>query len=109
MDGAFITSALPLDDQQRLRVQILDATRNRVVQAIRDLGFEPRFCSVHPRITPIGVEAACSFEVDLPKAPPPPVWDRTIIKDEIARDEKKDLGEESAMLKHLGLDFKARK
>jgi len=36
--GAWVTSALPLDDQQRLRLQILDSDRNRVAQQIRDLG-----------------------------------------------------------------------
>jgi len=65
--GAWVTSALPLDDQQRLRLQILDSDRNRVAQQIRDLGFEPMFVSILPRVHPTGLLAACIYEIDLPR------------------------------------------
>jgi hypothetical protein len=87
MGAAWVTSALPLDDQVRaLRLQILDSDRNRVVQAIRDLGFEPVLCGVLPRIHPTGVLAACAYEISLPQARQPVIDDR--IQGELATKKK---------------------
>jgi|SRR6516225_915489 hypothetical protein len=63
--GAWVTSPLPLDDGKRLRFQLLDGDKNRVLQAISDLGFEPRFVSILPRVTFVGLAAACCYEVAL--------------------------------------------
>jgi len=101
MGGAWVTSALPLDDQARaLRLQILDSDRNRVMQAIRDLGFEPVFCGVLPRIHPTGVLAACAYEISLPQARQPVVDNR--ITGELATKEKPSR-ETTEMLKYLGI------
>ena len=81
--GAWVTSALPLDDQARaLRFQVLDSDRKRVMQSIRDLGFGPVFVGVLPRIHPTGLLAACAYEISLPQAWQPIVDDR--IQGELA-------------------------
>jgi len=101
LGGAWLTSALPLDDQARaLRLQILDSDRNRVVQSIRDLGFEPVLCGALPRIHPTGVRAACAYEISLPQARQPVVDDR--IQGELAK--KEPMSEEmKGFLKYFGL------
>jgi hypothetical protein len=87
--GAWVTSALPLDDQQKLRFQLLDSDKNRVLQAIRDLGFGPVFVTIKPRVdvTSYGFLAACDYEIDLPR-PRPPIIDDRKIYGEIATKEK---------------------
>jgi hypothetical protein len=67
MDGAWVTSPLPLDEHAKLRVQIKDIDRNRIIQWLRDLGWEPVFVSVLPRICTTGLIAAGLWEIDLPK------------------------------------------
>jgi hypothetical protein len=67
MDGAWVTSPLPLDDNAKLRVQSMDIDRNGIIQWLRDLGWEPVCISVLPRICATGLIGACLYEIDLPK------------------------------------------
>ena len=67
MDGAWVTSPLPLDDNAKLRVQIKDRDRNCIIQLVRDWGYEPVLITVLPRVCLTGLIAACLYEIDLPK------------------------------------------
>jgi hypothetical protein len=88
MDGAWVTSPLPLDEHAKLRVQIKDIDRNRIIQWLRDLGWEPVFVSILPRICTTGLIAAGLWEIDLPRERQPiPQDDRVIPKDEVGHRE----------------------
>jgi len=84
MDGAWVTSPLPLDDNHKLRVQIKDVDKNRIVQWLRDLGWEPVCVSVLPRVCPTGLIGACLWEIDLPRERQP-IHDDRIPNDEIGK------------------------
>jgi hypothetical protein len=88
MDGAWVTSPLPLDDHAKLRVQIKDIDRNGVIQWLRDLGWEPVCVSVAPRICNTGLIGACLYEIDLPRDRQPIVDDRIIPRDAADKREK---------------------
>ena len=100
MDGAWVTSPLPLDSQSRLRFQVLDGDRNRVLQQLRDWNWEPAFVSILPRVTFNGMAAASVYEVNLPAERIPVFDDR--IHGEVAKAEKTSL-ELEGMRKYLGL------
>src|SRR5262249_16454514 len=89
MDGVWVTSPLPLDDNHKLRLQIKDIDRNEVLQLLRDWGWNPVCVSVLPRVCPTGLMAACLYEIDLPREPQPmPQDDRIIPKDDVGKREK---------------------
>jgi len=67
IDGVWVTSPLPLDDNHKLRLQIKDIARNEVTQLLKDWGWDPVFVSVLPRVCTTGLIAACLYEIDLPK------------------------------------------
>jgi hypothetical protein len=86
MDGAWVTSPLPLDADAKLRLQIKDIDRNRIIQLLKDWGYEPVCVSVLPRICTTGLIGACLYEIDLPRERQPiPQDDRVIPKDEIGK------------------------
>src|SRR5262245_10738001 len=85
MDSVWVTSPLPLDDNQKLRLQIKDIDRNEVLQLLRDWGYEPVCISVLPRICNTGLIAACLYEIDLPQPRQDIVDDRAIPKDDVGR------------------------
>src|SRR5262245_20761589 len=87
MEGAWVTSPMPLDNGRRLRFQVLDGDRNRVLQQLRDWGWDPVFVSVLPRVTFVGMAAACLYEIELPRERQTIVDDRK-IHGEIATPEK---------------------
>jgi hypothetical protein len=90
MDGVFVTSPLPLDDNQKLRMQIFDSARNEVVQLLKDWGWDPVAISVLPRVHSTGLIAACLYEIDLPKPRQEiPQDSRAIPRDEIGKREKR--------------------
>src|SRR5262245_53020702 len=102
MEGAWVVSPLPLEDSKRLRFQVLDGDRNRVLQQLRDWNWEPAFVSVLPRVTFAGMAAASIYEIDLPRERQPIIDDRKIYG-EIATPQKTDL-EMKGMRKYLGLE-----
>src|SRR5215813_12651843 len=85
LDGAWVTSPLPLDEQAKLRVQIKDIDRNRIFQWLKDLGWDPVCVSVLPRVCITGLIGACLFEIDLPRERQPIVDDRAIPKDDVGK------------------------
>jgi len=85
LDGVWITSPLPLDDNAKLRVQIKDRDSNEIIQLLRDWGHEPVLVSVLPRVCLTGLIAACLYEIDLPRERQPIVDDRTIPKDDVGK------------------------
>ena len=85
LDGVWVTSPLPLDDNHKLRLQIKDIDRNEVVQLLKDWGYEPVCISVLPRVCTTGLIAACLYEIDLPQPRQDIVDDRAIPKDDIGR------------------------
>src|SRR5262245_9510793 len=88
MDGTWVVSPLPLDDTRKLRLQISDIERNRVLQVIRDWGWDPMFVGVLPRICTTGLIGACIYEIDLPRERAAVPDDRQKIQGEIASREK---------------------
>src|SRR5262245_9965567 len=88
-DGVWVTSPLPLDDNAKLRFQLLDMERNHVLQTLKDWGWNPVCLSVLPRVHSTGLIAACLYEIDLPKPRQEiPQDSRAIPKDDIGRREK---------------------
>src|SRR5262245_20001652 len=63
VQGCWVTSPMPLRDDAKLRFQILDGERNRVLQMLEDAGYEAKFVSVLPRVTFVGMAGACVYEV----------------------------------------------
>src|SRR5262245_42174677 len=100
MEGVWVTSPLPLDDNARLRFQLLDMERNHVIQTLKDWGWNPVCLSVLPRVHSTGLIAACLYEIDLPRERQPVLDDRH--HGEIVKPEKTD-HERMALLKYLGL------
>ena len=82
-DGVWVTSPLPLDDNAKLRFQLVDMERNHVIQTLKDWGWDPVCLSVLPRVHSTGLIAACLYEIDLPRERQPIIDDRTIPKDAI--------------------------
>ena len=101
MEGAWVMSPMPLDESKRLRFQVLDGDKNRVLQQLRDWGWEPVFVSVLPRVTFAGMAAASLYEIDLPRERAPVPDDRT-IHGEIVKKEKPS-AEMEGFKKYLGL------
>jgi len=84
IDGVWVTSPLPLDDNHKLRLQIKDIDRNEVLQLLRDWGWDPVCVSVLPRVCTTGLMAACLYEIDLPRERQP-IHDDRIPNDEIGK------------------------
>jgi len=85
LDGVWVTSPLPLDDNHKLRVQIKDIDRNEVTQLLKDWGWDPVCISVLPRVCNTGLMAACLYEIDLPQPRQDIIDDRAIPKDDVGR------------------------
>jgi hypothetical protein len=83
MDGAWVTSPLPLDEHAKLRVQIKDIARNEIIQLLKDWGWNPILVSVLPRICATGLIGACLYEIDLPRRGQEIPQDRAIPRDEV--------------------------
>jgi hypothetical protein len=103
VQGCWVTSPLPLRDDARLRFQILDGERNRVLQMLEDAGYEAKFVSVLPRVTFAGMAAACLYEVAFPTPQQNiPQEPRSIPRrDEIAT--SKSSYERESILRYLGM------
>jgi hypothetical protein len=69
MAGVWITSPLPLNDDAKLRFQVLDNRKNEALQTLTDWGWEPRFVQILPRIDAASFKVipAAIYEIDLPK------------------------------------------
>ena len=97
--GAWVVSPLPLDDKARLRFQVMDTDRDRVIEKLSSWDWSPAFVGILPRITPQGMQAATLYEINLPPDTPI-VVDRT-IRAEVA-ERVKTASEIEAVKKYLG-------
>src|SRR5262245_16867459 len=101
LEGVWIVNPMPLPDHSKLRVQILDTVRNRVLQMLKDAGYEPQFVTILPRVHNVQFDmGAAVYEIDLPRERQPIHDDR--IHGELAKPEKTSL-ELEGMRKYLGL------
>jgi hypothetical protein len=108
--GAWCLTPLPLDpDAKGLRVQILDADRDRVVTAICEAHYIPSKMQAHPRFTTSGLIPASLFEIAIEKERPSIVDDRPKVSSDIAEAAKREERQQaakfiSAFRKSAGLD-----
>jgi hypothetical protein len=99
--GAAVINSLPLDPNAKLRFQVLDVDREKVLEKLASWEWPAVFVASLPRVTFNGMQAASVYEIALPSERQPVVDDRQTIYGEIA-ERKKTPGESEAMLKHLG-------
>jgi hypothetical protein len=105
-DGVWVISPLPLNDNNQLRIQILEAScdRNRVFRAVADWGFAtPVFVNMTPRIIGSGMAMASIYEIPIKKEGRP-IVDTTI--GELADPHKKSDFEVEAVKRYLGIGGK---
>jgi hypothetical protein len=104
--GAWVISPMPLNDGKRLRVRIADSDKNRVLQGIRDLGFEPMFVTIAMRtdMKSYSFIPACDYEIAIGNERQFVVDDR--IRGEIAEPKKPDDREMKGFKEYLGLGMK---
>jgi hypothetical protein len=106
-DGVWVISPMPLNDNNQLRIQILEAScdKNRVFQAVADWGFgTPVFVSMTPRVIGSGMAMASIYEIQIEKERQP-IADNT-IRGERADPHKKSDVELEAMRRYLGIGGK---
>jgi hypothetical protein len=99
--GAWCISAMPLDDNAKLRFQIMDTDRDAIITKLASWGWLPAPCGPLPRVTSKGMLGATIYEIDLPRERPSVADDRTIIKGEIAEQKKTSI-ELEGMRRYLG-------
>jgi hypothetical protein len=99
--GAFVVNPMPLPDDQKLRLQVLDANRQQVLEQLSQWNWSPTFYGTLPRICSDGWKLASLYEIDLPRERQPVLDDRQTIYGEIARPEKTDV-ELEGIRKYLG-------
>jgi|SRR5262245_3745536 len=95
--GGFVINPMPLGDKARLRFQVLDKDKNAIIEKLMSWNWYPIYCNCLPRVTPVGMEAASTYEVDLPPERQPIVDDR-IYDSGRAR----TTAEVQATLEHIG-------
>src|SRR5262245_11372913 len=100
MSGAWVVSTPQAD---KIRFQVLDGDKNRVLQQLKDWNWEPAFVSILPRVTFNGMAAASVYEIVLPKERQEiPDARIAVPRDEVATPKKSDV-EMEGMRKYLGL------
>jgi hypothetical protein len=100
MGHAWVTSPLPLDDNAKLRFQVMDSDRDAVISKLASWDWSPVPVTALPRITTRGMQAATLYEINLP-ADTPAVPDDRMIRGELA-ERKKTQAEIDAVKKYLG-------
>jgi hypothetical protein len=101
---AQVTSALPLDPGLQLRVQVIDARRNEVVEWLCERGWLPSHICVQWRTAtnPYRLIPAAVYEVRIEEERPV-IPDRKIYREEVVEERKKTDAEVAAMRRHLGM------
>src|SRR5262245_48225948 len=82
--GAWCISPMPLNEDNRLRFQVLTSGCESILQRIGEWGWSPILCNHGLRFTPRGAEPSIIYEIDIPRTRQPVVDDR--IRGEIASD-----------------------
>jgi hypothetical protein len=98
MDGATVLSPLPLDDNAKLRIQILKEHEKEVFEKLTEWGWDCVHVGSFPRVCLDGMKAASAYEIDLPRPRQPVVNNR--VHGELADKEDAEL---AAMLRGWGL------
>jgi hypothetical protein len=98
--GAWCISAMPLDDCNKLRFQVMDTDRDAIITKLASWGWLPVPCGPLPRVTSKGMQGATIYEIDPPRDRTPVVDDR-IIHGEIAEQKKTSI-ELEGIRKYLG-------
>src|SRR5262249_2879908 len=65
--GAWCVSPMPLDNNARLRFQVLDSDRDKVLEKLSSWHWPPIFVGTLPRICNNGWKLASLYEIDLPR------------------------------------------
>jgi hypothetical protein len=103
LEGVWVSSPLPLDDNAKLRIQVLDSRKNEVISLLCGWGWIPEFCGPLPRVTYTGLLAASLYDIDLPRERTPIQDDRTIRPAELASEKREKTPLEVVqMRKYLG-------
>jgi hypothetical protein len=100
---AWVCNAMPLRDDEELKLQILDENRSQVLEKLSNWGWSPTPCGNLPRITSKGFCGATLYQLDLPRQRQAIADDRVkgTVSDEYNRREKTP-AEVEAMRKYLG-------
>src|SRR5262245_64639266 len=65
--GAEVINPLPLDDNSKLRFQMLDSDKDRIITEICSWGWTPQYVQAHPRFSYAGLIPGSLYEIDLPR------------------------------------------
>jgi hypothetical protein len=101
---AWVTNAMPLRDDEQLRLQVLDDHRSQVLERLSNWGWSVTPCGALPRILPSGFKGATLYQLDLPRQRQPIADDRVKavgVSDDSNRREKTP-AEVEAIRKYLG-------
>src|SRR5262249_411768 len=83
--GAWCLSALPLNQNQRLRFQVLEGDQDQLLEMLTNAGWNPVFCNHGLRFTPQGAKPSIIYEIDIEHERQRVPDDRS-IKGELASD-----------------------
>jgi hypothetical protein len=100
---AWVTNALPLRDDEELKLQVLDEKRSQVLEKLSQWGWSPTPCGSLPRIANGGFHGATLYQLALPRDRQPIADDRVTgtVSEEYNRREKTP-AEVEAIRKYLG-------
>src|SRR5215510_9786594 len=88
--GAWCLSAMPWNENQRLRFQVLDGDHFELLEMLSNAGWNPVFCNHGLRFTPQGAKPSIVYEIDIEHERPAVVDDRS-IKGEVASNKATEL------------------
>ena len=80
--GAWCLSAMPLNENQRLRFQVLEGDQDELLEMLTNAGWNPIFCNHGLRFTPQGAKPSIIYEIDIEHERPVVVDDRKIPRGE---------------------------
>jgi hypothetical protein len=101
-EDAVVINSLPLQDDQQLRIQVIDSKRNAFIEKMCGWGWLPQYLHIHHRVstTNYSLVPASIFEVRIEEERPI-IPDRKIYGE--VEERKKTAAEVEAVRKHLGL------
>lgn len=100
-DDAQVINPMPLDASQQLRIQVIDAKRDAVLEMLFGLGWLPQFLQIHHRVSSknYGLIPASIYEIKIEEERPV-IPDRKIYGE--VEERKKSDAEVRSVMKHLG-------
>jgi hypothetical protein len=101
---AWVTNAMPLRDDEELKLQILDENRSQVLEKLSQWGWSPTPCGSLPRIANGGFHGATLYQLALPRDRQPVPADDRMIQGELAELKKTTSSTElEGIRKYLGM------